>query len=95
MPNFAGIIHTKMVFKKKYPKNWFVPKGRPVTETDKKIFYYQNHGCLVPTPSMIKTQEQIDGIRRSGVVNTGVLDLVEREIHEGMSTAEKSLYCLT
>ena len=37
---------------------------------------------------MIKTPEQIEGIRRSGVVNTGVLDLIEKEIHEGMSTAE-------
>ena len=32
--------------------------------------------------------EQIEGIRRSGIVNTGVLDLVEREIHAGMSTLE-------
>ncbi|MBQ8608255.1 MAG: type I methionyl aminopeptidase, partial [Bacteroidaceae bacterium] len=31
---------------------------------------------------------QIEGIRRSGVVNTGVLDLVAREIRAGMSTAE-------
>ena len=35
-----------------------------------------------------KTAEQIEGIRRSSVVNTGVLDLVAREIKAGMSTAE-------
>lgn len=68
--------------------NWRVPKGKELTELDKKVLFYQNRGCLVPTRKLIKTPEQIEGIRRSGVVNTGVLDLVEREIHAGMSTAE-------
>lgn len=67
---------------------WYVSKGQELTEMDKKILYYQNKGSLVPTRKLIKTPEQIEGIRRSGVVNTGVLDLVEREIHAGMSTAE-------
>ena len=67
---------------------WYVPKGQELTEMDKKILYYQNKGSLVPTRKLIKTPEQIEGIRRSGVVNTGVLDLVEREIHWGMSNAE-------
>ena len=49
---------------------------------------YQNRGELVPTRELIKTPEQIEGIRRSGEVNTGVLDLIEREIHAGMSTAD-------
>lgn len=55
---------------------------------DKKVLYFQERGCLVPKRSLIKTAEQIDGIRRSGVVNTGVLDLVASEIRPGMSTAE-------
>ena len=42
----------------------------------------------MPTRELIKTPEQIEGIRRSGEVNTGVLDLIEREIHAGMSTAD-------
>ena len=42
----------------------------------------------MPTRQLIKTPQQIEGIRRSGVVNTGVLDLIEKEIHAGMSTAE-------
>jgi len=33
----------------------------------------------VPSRKLIKTPEQIEGIRRSGVVNTGVLDLVAQE----------------
>ena len=60
--------------------NWKITKGVPLTELDKKVLYFQNHGCLVP--------KQIEGIRRSGIVNTGVLDLVEKEIRAGMSTAE-------
>ncbi|MCM1107842.1 MAG: type I methionyl aminopeptidase [Clostridium sp.] len=73
---------------KKRRPNWIVPTGVEPTEMDKKILYYQNKGCLVPSRKLIKTPEQIEGIRRSGVVNTGVLDLVAREIKAGMSTLE-------
>ena len=68
--------------------NWRVPKGAELTELDKKVLYYQNKGHLVPTRELIKTPEQIEGIRKSSVVNTGVLDLVAKEIHAGMSTAD-------
>ena len=73
---------------KKITRNWFVPKGSELTEFDKKILSFQNRGEIVPRPNLIKTPEQIEGIRRSGVVNTGVLDLVESKIRPGMSTAE-------
>lgn len=53
-----------------------------------KIEFYKNHGHRVPKLSMIKTPEQIEGIRQSGVINTGVLDLVASQIKEGMSTEE-------
>ena len=65
-----------------------MPKGMELTELDKKVLYYQDRGHLVPSRELIKTPEQIEGIRRSGIINTGVLDLVEREIHAGMSTLE-------
>ena len=65
-----------------------MPKGAEMTELDKKVLSYQNRGCLVPSRKLIKTPEQIEGIRRSGVVNTGVLDLVAQEIHAGMTTLE-------
>ncbi len=73
---------------KKKTWNWYIPEGHSLTEFDKKILSFQNRGELVPTPQLIKTPEQIEGIRRSGVVNTGVLDLVEERIKPGMSTAE-------
>ena len=65
-----------------------MPKGAEMTELDRKVLAFQDLGCLVPTRALIKTPEQIEGIRRSGVVNTGVLDLVAREIRAGMSTLE-------
>lgn len=73
---------------KKFHNNWHTLPGEPLTEMDKKIMFFQKKGHLVPTRKLIKTSEQIEGIRRSGVVNTGVLDLVAKEIHAGMSTAE-------
>ena len=77
--------------------NWKALKGQPLTELDKRILYMQDHGHLVPTRELIKTPEQIEGIRRSGVVNTGVLDLVAQEIKEGMTTAaiDKLVYDYT
>ncbi|MGN0037152.1 MAG: type I methionyl aminopeptidase [Bacteroidaceae bacterium] len=73
---------------KRIKQNWHPQKGCPLTELDKRVLYYQNKGHLVPSRNLIKTPEQIEGIRRSGEVNTGVLDLVAREIHAGMATAE-------
>ena len=67
--------------------NWRILKGQPLTELDKRMLYLQEHGHLVPTRELIKTPEQIEGIRRSGVVDTGVLDAVAQEIEAGMSTA--------
>lgn len=49
---------------------------------------YKCLGIETPTRSMIKTPEQIEGIRRAGVINTLVLDEVAKHIREGMSTEE-------
>lgn len=68
--------------------NWRVPKGAELTELDRKVLYYQEKGHLVPKRNLIKTPEQIEGIRKSGIINTGVLDLVAKEIRVGMSTLE-------
>lgn len=77
--------------------NWHLIKGQPLTELDKKMLSLQHKGHLVPSRKLIKTEEQIEGIRRSGVVNSGILDLVGREIKAGMSTAaiDKLVYDYT
>ncbi|WP_300283837.1 type I methionyl aminopeptidase [uncultured Alistipes sp.] len=67
---------------------WHPLPGRPLSELDRKIMELERRGRKVPSRALLKTPEQIEGIRRSGAVNTGVLDLIEREIRPGMSTAE-------
>ena len=74
-------------------RRWRCKAGQQPTELDKRIMYLENKGALVPTPDLIKTPEQIEGIRRAGVVNTGVLDAVAEAIHAGMSTLEIDQIC--
>ena len=73
---------------KKNKRQWHSVPGEPLTEMDKIIMAWENRGKLVPTRSLIKTPEQIEGIRRAGVLNTAVLDHVAEYIHEGMTTEE-------
>ena len=81
-----------MVFNKK--KRWRCLPGQPLTELDKKVMYWENKGKEVPTRDLILNEEQIEGIRRAGVVNTGVLDEVARQIHAGMNTHEIDDICM-
>ncbi len=76
---------------------WSVPKGQEPTEMDKKILAAQRAGHMVPSRRLIKSAEQIEGIKRSGLINTAVLDMVAKEIKEGMSTAalDKLIYDFT
>lgn len=55
---------------------------------DDKLIQFADAGHLVPDHDMIKTPEQIEGIRRSGKVNIAVLDYVASKITSGMSTEE-------
>ena len=77
-----------------HKRRWLPLKDQPLTEMDRTIMYWEGKGKKVPTRDLIKTPEQIEGIRRSGVVNTGVLDLIESEIHAGMSTLEIDQLCM-
>lgn len=69
-------------------KRWRLIPGQPPTELDKRVMYWENKGKEVPTRDLIKTPEQIEGIREAGKLNTAVLDEVAKNIHEGMSTLE-------
>ena len=77
----------------KKKKKWHLLPGQPVSELDRKVMYWEGKGKEVPTRDLIRTTEEIEGIRRSGVVNTGVLDEVARQIHEGMNTLEIDKIC--
>ena len=67
-------------------RRWHSLSGQEPTELDKQVMYWEAKGKLVPTRELIKTPEQIEGIRQAGVVNTGVLDEVAKHICAGMST---------
>ena len=69
------------MFKKK--RRWHCLSGQEPTELDKKVMYWENKGKEVPTRDLIRTPEEIEGIKRSGIVNTGVLDEVAKQIHSG------------
>ena len=69
-------------------KRWHLAPGCEITELDKRVMYWEHKGKEVPTRELIKTPEQIAGIRKAGVINTAVLDEVARQIHGGMSTLE-------
>lgn len=55
---------------------------------DEKIERFKEAGHRVPDHSIIKTPEQIAGIKESAKINIAVLDYVAENIREGMSTEE-------
>ncbi len=55
---------------------------------DDKIAEFKARGCEVPDRDMLKTPEQIAGIRKACEINTAVLDLVAEKIKTGMTTEE-------
>lgn len=55
---------------------------------DEKIRQYALKGHIVPDHDIIKTREQIEGIKESSKINIAVLDYVAEHIQIGMSTEE-------
>lgn len=55
---------------------------------DAKIKAYKKNGSIIPPREIIKSKEQIEGIKASGLINTAALDLVAKNIKAGMSTED-------
>lgn len=55
---------------------------------DQKLENYEVMGDEVPEHYMIKTPAQIEGVRRAGIINNQILDLVEEMIRPGISTED-------
>ena len=53
---------------------------------DDKLAAYQLKHIPVPSHKLIKTPEQLEGIRKAGKLNTAILDMVAENIKAGMST---------
>lgn len=64
---------------------------------DDKIARFAAMGATVPDHSIIKTADQIAGIRASAKINVAVLDYIEEHIGPGVNTAQidKWVYDLT
>ncbi len=64
---------------------------------DDRIAKAAHAGHIVPPQSIIKNAEQIEKIKESCKINIAVLDYIEKNIHEGMNTAEidKIVYDMT
>ena len=55
---------------------------------DEKMHYYELQGHIVPRREILKTKEQIEGIKESSVLNIAVLDAVDKMIGPGISTQQ-------
>ena len=74
----------------------FTPKNYS-NEVEEKIQQYKREGVRLPQRHLLRTEEQLAGIRESAKINTALLDYISENIHEGMSTAEidHMVYCFT
>ena len=57
-------------------------------EVEARIQRLKKEGVRLPDRHLLRTDEQIEGIRASARVNTALLDYISENIREGMSTAE-------
>ena len=55
---------------------------------DEKLAAYKAKRIPVPSHKLIKTPEQLEGIRKAGKLNTEILDMVAANIKAGMSTED-------
>ncbi len=55
---------------------------------EERLAILAQEGHIVPDIQILKTQEQIEEIKKSAALNTAVLDYVEKHIRAGISTAD-------
>ena len=58
------------------------------TEIHQRMEELRAHKAIVIEDKYIKRPTQIEGIRKAGVVNTGLLDYIGTQLHDGISTQE-------
>lgn len=57
-------------------------------QLDDKLEQLKHQGKKIPTHKMIKNDKQIEGIKKAAIVNSGLLDYIEKNIKAGMATEE-------
>ena len=61
-------------------------------ELEEKLTQFRRQGTIVPTRALLKTPEQIRGIKESARINVAVLDYVAAHIGPGITTAQIDLW---
>jgi methionyl aminopeptidase len=57
-------------------------------EQDLLLMDMKRKGCQIPPRKLIKTEKQIDGIRRSSQLTCRILDMLEERVRAGVKTIE-------
>lgn len=55
---------------------------------DDKLIAFEHQGMIIPNRGLLKTEKDIEGIKKSAVINMAVLDEIGEKIKAGMSTQE-------
>ena len=55
---------------------------------DEKIQSFESQGYLITPREFLKNEQEIEGMRKSGLVNSKILDIVAEKIKAGMTTEE-------
>lgn len=61
---------------------------------DLKLEEKRKMGYLIPPRRMIKNSLQIEGIRKAGIINNGMLDYIEKNLRPRMTTEEINRLCV-
>jgi len=72
----------KKLFNNRYTPSYFSK------EVEAKAQDCIKRGFHMPNRKLLRTPEQLAGIRESAKINNGLLDCIAENIHEGMTTAE-------
>lgn len=55
---------------------------------DDKLIGFEHQGMIIPDRGLLKTEKDIEGIKKSAVINMAVLDEIGDKIRAGMSTQQ-------
>ncbi len=67
--------------------NRYTPSGYS-KEVEAKVQECIKRGYHMPKRNILRTQEQIAGIREAAKINTALLDCISENVHEGITSAE-------
>ena len=76
-----------MSMKKFFGGNKYTPNGYS-KEVEEKVQDCIRRGYHVPKRTLLRSKEQIEGIREAGKINKALLDYITPLVKEGVTTAE-------